>query len=158
MKIGEKIKELRKNRGITQEQLAEKLGISFQAVSKWENDVAYPDITLVPVLAGIFGVTTDYLFDYDVNNLSQLLKIRKPEKYEDVNEIIELLQNQKNVTVIINCESISKEAAEQIKNKIAGEIANVQINWVSYLTLICTLPQHKLYYSIDSPDAPNRIY
>ena len=49
--IGDKIKELRKSRGITQEQLAEAIGISFQAVSKWENHIALPDITLVPALA-----------------------------------------------------------------------------------------------------------
>lgn len=51
MNIGNKIRELRKQRGITQEQLAESIGISFQAVSKWENNIALPDITLVPVLA-----------------------------------------------------------------------------------------------------------
>ncbi len=46
MNIGNKIKMLRKQRGITQEQLADSIGISFQAVSKWENGIALPDITL----------------------------------------------------------------------------------------------------------------
>ena len=63
MNIGNKIRELRKQRGITQEQLAESIGISFQAVSKWENNIALPDITLVPVLASYFGVSMDELFD-----------------------------------------------------------------------------------------------
>ncbi|MBQ7120722.1 MAG: helix-turn-helix transcriptional regulator [Clostridia bacterium] len=63
--IGNKIKELRKKRKITQEQLAECIGVSFQAVSKWENNIALPDITLVPVLAQFFGVSTDELFSYD---------------------------------------------------------------------------------------------
>ena len=54
IRIGKKIKELRKNHRITQEQLAEKIGVSFQAVSKWENDIALPDITLIPVLANYF--------------------------------------------------------------------------------------------------------
>ena len=63
--IGSRIKELRKARGMTQEQLAERVGISFQAVSKWENNIALPDITLVPKLAQIFGVSTDTLFAYD---------------------------------------------------------------------------------------------
>ena len=48
MNIGNKIKELRKQRGVTQEQLADSIGVSFQAVSKWENNIALPDITLVP--------------------------------------------------------------------------------------------------------------
>ena len=50
MNIGNKIRELRKQQGITQEQLAESIGISFQAVSKWENNIALPDITLAPAL------------------------------------------------------------------------------------------------------------
>ena len=57
MNIGNKIKELRKQRGVTQEQLAESMGISFQAVSKWENNIAFPDITLLPVLARYFDVS-----------------------------------------------------------------------------------------------------
>ena len=60
--IGDKIKELRKSRGITQEQLAEAIGISFQAVSKWENHIALPDITLVPALANYFEISCDELF------------------------------------------------------------------------------------------------
>ena len=54
--IGNKIRELRKQRGITQEQLANRIGVSFQAVSKWENNIALPDIALAPVLASYFGV------------------------------------------------------------------------------------------------------
>ena len=67
--IGQRIKELRKERHMTQEQLAELVGISFQAVSKWENGIALPDITLVPRLAQIFGVTTDELFAYNQNEI-----------------------------------------------------------------------------------------
>ena len=71
MKIGSKIKELRKRRGITQEQLANSIGISYQAVSKWENGIALPDITLVPVLANYFGVSMDELFDYNQKEIEQ---------------------------------------------------------------------------------------
>ena len=49
--IGAAIRELRKERNVTQEALAEHLGISFQAVSKWENGTAYPDITLLLAIA-----------------------------------------------------------------------------------------------------------
>ena len=63
MRLGKKIKELRSKAGLTQEQLADKLGISAQSVSKWENSVAMPDITALPLLAEIFGVTIDDLFD-----------------------------------------------------------------------------------------------
>ena len=63
MEIGAKIKYLRCKSGLTQEQLAEKLGLSGQSVSKWENAVAMPDITLLPKLAEEFGVSIDELFD-----------------------------------------------------------------------------------------------
>ncbi|MBR6187110.1 MAG: helix-turn-helix domain-containing protein [Clostridia bacterium] len=66
MELGKKIRQLRFKAGLTQEQLAEKLGIGAQAVSKWENAVAMPDITLLPLLAEIFGVSIDDLFDLTV--------------------------------------------------------------------------------------------
>ncbi|MBQ2111228.1 MAG: helix-turn-helix domain-containing protein [Clostridia bacterium] len=63
MELGKKIKQLRFKAGLTQEQLAGRLGIGPQSVSKWENAVAMPDITSLPLLAEIFGVTIDDLFD-----------------------------------------------------------------------------------------------
>lgn len=65
VKIGEKIRELRKGRNLSQEVLAQFLGVSFQAVSKWENGTAMPDVTLIPAIASFFGVFTDDLFDYN---------------------------------------------------------------------------------------------
>ena len=59
--LGKRIAMLRKEKGLTQEQLAEKVGVSAQAVSKWENDVSCPDITLLPLLADLLGVTVDEL-------------------------------------------------------------------------------------------------
>lgn len=59
--IGKRICAHRKKLGLTQDQLAEKVGVSPQAVSKWENDLSCPDISTLPVLADIFGVTTDEL-------------------------------------------------------------------------------------------------
>lgn len=59
--LGKRIAALRKAKGLTQEQLAEKVGVSAQAVSKWENDVSCPDITLLPLLADLFDVSVDEL-------------------------------------------------------------------------------------------------
>ena len=63
MDIGNRIRKFRYKASLTQEQLAEKLGVSAQAVSKWENSAAMPDIVLLPELAEIFGVSIDELFD-----------------------------------------------------------------------------------------------
>ena len=59
--IGNRISKYRKAKGLTQEGLAEKLGISSQAVSKWENDVSCPDISLLPQICRELGITTDEL-------------------------------------------------------------------------------------------------
>jgi len=62
MEIGKKIKALRLQKEMTQEELAAKLNISSQAISKWENNVTMPDIQLLPRLSVILGVTIDELF------------------------------------------------------------------------------------------------
>ena len=59
--IGENLKKQRKLRELTQEQLADILGVSFQSVSKWERGEGYPDIELLPTIAEYFGITTDEL-------------------------------------------------------------------------------------------------
>ena len=61
MTFGQKIKTLRRGVNMTQENLAELLSISPQAVSRWETDAAMPDISLLPPIANLFHVTTDYL-------------------------------------------------------------------------------------------------
>lgn len=65
IKIGEKIRSLRKQKNISQEVLAQYLGMSFQAVSKWENGDCLPDVTMIPAIASFFEVSTDELFDFN---------------------------------------------------------------------------------------------
>lgn len=59
--IGQNLKNYRKARNLTQEEVANHLGISFQSISKWERNDGYPDITMLPVLAYYYGVTIDEL-------------------------------------------------------------------------------------------------
>ncbi len=61
------LKTLRKQRNLTQEQIAEVLGVSCQAISKWETGTSFPDISLLPILAEYFGVSIDYLLGYDIS-------------------------------------------------------------------------------------------
>ena len=78
VKIGEKIKALRKRDDITQEYLAEVLGVTNQAVSKWESENSYPDIEYISPIANFFNVTIDYLFDHDTSG-----KQRKIDAYHE---------------------------------------------------------------------------
>lgn len=68
MNIGRNIYTLRKEKQITQAQLAEKLGVSEQAISKWENEQCAPDVSMFPILAEFFGVSIDRLFGYYMNS------------------------------------------------------------------------------------------
>lgn len=65
IQLGEKIKSLRKQKNISQEVFANYLGVSFQAVSKWENNYTMPDVTMIPAIASFFGVSTDELFGFN---------------------------------------------------------------------------------------------
>ena len=71
IKLGEKIKALRKQKNISQEVFANYLGVSFQAVSKWENGNTMPDVTMIPAIASFFGVSTDELFDFNLYEIEK---------------------------------------------------------------------------------------
>jgi transcriptional regulator with XRE-family HTH domain len=78
LKIGEVIKKLRKDKGMTQEDLAQYVGVSTPAISKWESGTTYPDITILPILANLFEVTTDNLLNYKAElGDSEIIKIVK---------------------------------------------------------------------------------
>ncbi|HBY72333.1 MAG TPA: hypothetical protein DEG06_08835 [Lachnospiraceae bacterium] len=81
MNIGRKIKSLRLQKSITQEELAGYLSISSQAISKWENDITTPDIQLLPELSAFFGVTIDELFEVTdqthLERIENMLQIKR---------------------------------------------------------------------------------
>ncbi len=74
--IGERIARLRTDANLTQAALAEKLGITDRAVSKWETGGAWPDLSLVPALADLFGVSIDYLLRGKSHTVQELKVIR----------------------------------------------------------------------------------
>lgn len=110
IKLGEKIRTLRKGRNISQEVLAQYLGVSFQAVSKWENGDNLPDVSMIPAIAIFFDVSTDELFDF--NRLETEQKIQQacwdiadirydaPEKAEQM--LRDLLKQYPGNDVILN--------------------------------------------------------
>ena len=92
LKIGDKIKSLRKAQDITQEKLAAYLNISYQAVSKWENGTALPDITLVPQIANFFGVSADELLGMKEIEETEELKAYET-IYRENNRLGKMLDN-----------------------------------------------------------------
>ena len=73
---------MRKQKNISQEVLAQYLGVSFQSVSKWENETTMPDITLVPAIASFFGVSTDELFCFNLMEIEQKVEHICTEAYQ----------------------------------------------------------------------------
>ena len=65
LQLGKTLKRLRREKDITQEELAEILGVSFQSVSRWELGVCYPDMALLPAIASFFNITVDALLGID---------------------------------------------------------------------------------------------
>ena len=61
MKVGKKIADARRDKNLTQEQLAELMGVTRQSVSRWESDLAYPEMDKIVILSELLGVSCDYL-------------------------------------------------------------------------------------------------
>ena len=68
LNFSENFKQLRKEKGYTQEKIAEVLGVTGQTISRWELGMCYPDIELLPSIANYFGVTVDILLSNDNNS------------------------------------------------------------------------------------------
>lgn len=84
--IGQRISEKRRANGLTQEMLAEAMGVSGQAVSKWENDISCPDITLLPSLAKKLGITLDELLVGEEE--APRAEVIPPEERKDFNKMM----------------------------------------------------------------------
>lgn len=93
MTLGEKLKDIRKRFGLSQEQLAEVMNVSRQAITKWESDVGMPDVSNLQELSKVFGLTVDYLLNDD-NQLPALVmrkeldKDKYKSKFDSYSEIL----------------------------------------------------------------------
>lgn len=84
MTIGKRIGQLRRQKSMTQEDLANHLGVSPQAVSKWENDQTCPDISLLPRIAKLLGVTTDELLSGKQETAVRVLPPEERKNFKDL--------------------------------------------------------------------------
>jgi transcriptional regulator with XRE-family HTH domain len=83
--LGQKIARLRREKNYTQEDLAKKFNVSTQAVSKWENDLSAPDISILKDLAKTLGVTIDYLLS---NETEEVVNILPKENRKPINKMV----------------------------------------------------------------------
>lgn len=88
MNIAQNVARLRKERGMTQEALAEVIGVSAQTISKWENSATWPDVALLPVIADVFGVTIDALYGREEKNNTVFAEAAIDQVIESVQRII----------------------------------------------------------------------
>lgn len=110
--IGRKLYDLRKQSGYTQDYVAEKLGVSAQAVSKWENDIACPDIMTLPNIANLYGITIDELFKND--------DVQSNVKFEKMEQV-----NENELVVRVYVDSVHGDAVKvSVPYPIVKEIAN----------------------------------
>lgn len=120
MKLGNKIRQMRNKSGLTQEQLAEKLGVSAQSVSKWENEISMPDITLLPDIAETFGISIDELFDLTVE-----------QKFNRIENRIEIE------------EELSPQIFSEYEEFLLGQLGSTE-NKVRVLSLLAHLYHHRM--------------
>ncbi len=145
--FGENLKKLRKSKKLTQESLAEFLGMSFQAVSKWERGETYPDITMLPVIAAFFGVTVDSLLGTDliaqeakikeyVDSYSRLLNERKIDTARDLLKaaIVEFPDNYDLMSKYMNA-LIYAEYSDEYSISIKSEVNRVYDIIQNYCTV-----------------------
>lgn len=108
LEIGARIAAFRRAKGMTQEQVAEALGISAPAVSKWETDTSYPDITLLCPLARVLGTNVDTLLEFEE-------ELPDEAAMERVNEVVETARTKELKT--------AEEALQKLLHKYPTSMA-----------------------------------
>lgn len=135
--FGQRFARLRKEKGLTQEDIAFKVNISAQAVSKWENDISLPDISILSELADLLDVTIDEL----LGRVNKKAVFFDPEhERRDINKmflriIIKAEENKVNVNVPIALIKICIESGVAIP-QISGNKALANIDWKQIYELI----------------------
>lgn len=122
LKLGENLKKFRLQRELTQEQLADVLGVSAQAVSRWENGTTYPDITLLPTIASYFEITLD-----------ELMGMENWRSEEQLKELLRQLEENGSKGLIYENILLLRDAVKTIL-QIMSFNSGLSINWHSVNT------------------------
>ena len=121
--LGDRIKNLRLHNGGTQESLASKLGVTAQAVSRWERGICYPDMELVPQIANVFSISIDELFGYKKTNENKIGTL--VEKINEMNR-----QNNGEDVCLDQCIALARESLIEFpeNEKLMLALASVLYN------------------------------
>ena len=138
MTFGEKLNSMRKNSGFTQEEVAVRLGISPQAVSKWENDLSCPDIMLLPEIAKLYGKSVDELLGTDDFNEADAKESIIDDKISKQNAEIKDSFSRKNVgngkmflkvnVITQNGDNINVRLPVTLLKSVKGLLGSIKIN------------------------------
>lgn len=146
MTLGEKLREARKNFGLSQEELATRLGVSRQAVSKWEADKGIPDILNLKAISSLLDVSLDYLLDDDTNVSKAVLKepidlTQVKKTWHFARENLLMLQRYPEADAIY---LLSRERVLSKREKVADEV----IGWTA--TFLGGLPLFDTFQMADA--------
>ena len=110
MTLGQKLKKLRTDKGLTQKDLADQLHVTFQTISKWESDLNEPDIATLKELAKLYDCSVDYLINEDEEEQKETEVIEQPvvAPVEQVTKTIIIHQNEAHV-----CAKCGEDIAEE---------------------------------------------
>ncbi len=154
VKLNEQISFLRRQRGMTQEELAQALGVTNQAVSKWESAQCCPDIQLLPEIAKLFNVSTDMLLGCETESTSDdiILEIRNRIMSLPMNEAYDMTFR---LAAAVHATIISKEmhnpgwsADEAVQHAGVGEWG---YSCVSEPSLTTTMSKSSIFFSSNKP-------
>ncbi len=106
--LGDNIRNLRREKNITQEEFATIFGVSYQSVSRWENATCYPDMELLPDIADYFGITVDKLIGVDKNT-----------EQKEVNRYLEKFQEAVSRGAVYECIDIARAGVKEYPNNYA---------------------------------------
>ena len=136
MTLGIRIGLLRREKGMKQEELAERLGVSLQAVSKWENDLNCPDIGLLPLLAKTLGVTVDHLLTGEKPEPPvRLVPEGERKNFQDMFLKVTMLSNEGD-KMRVNLPMLLVQAALDAGVSITGAPALKQLDLQQIITLV----------------------
>jgi len=158
MTLGNRIAQMRRQKGLKQEDMAEALGVSPQAVSKWENDMNCPDISLLPALAKLLEISVDEL----LSGKTAPVAVLDPEKKRELKDMLLriVVDTNKGEKVRVNLPMALLQYAMESNvelNMFSGNDALKNIDWKQVLEMV----QHGVIgnlVEVESEDATVRIF